>query len=534
MKNENETIRALFEPLSPDAVQKERMMQAILQKGEGNMKKRISMRAMLASAIAAVLVTTGCVCAAVPAVREYINMLFLRQDSVIRIHEVPEGWVGIWTAEDLEKVRENLGGSYVLMNDIVIPEEYYEAGGIYENGFVPIGGNPVQYTVVDEETGEEKQFTRSKSFTGIFNGNGYVISNIHVTGLTNGDTAGLFGNCKMQYDIWDPETGDEYQTAGGIIKNLGVTDSSVVITDDVGYFTDVSIGMIAGKAGFVVGCYTEDVEIRYTIPEVYNVPHKERTITVGGVAGTAQAVDSCYSDAVMQVYAVIPEEQVNLYVAGVCGWSKACVTSYFNGSIESPVPDWEVCYFDTVDPPDMVNEAVMREVACRLLCDDYGVTFDQEKLLEMSPSEMRSYVQENAGTEQKRTGWEHWNAFYCLKDNIASQDFLTYAVDDAVPELVYVLDPEMTLKERGTLSAILERVFTGDEFYRICQENGVKYGAYDNYDLRREPDCAFEGFDFGSIWIMGDDGLPKLRLFRYSTEDGVTTYESPLQGVIRK
>ena len=226
-------------------------------------------------------------------------------------------------------------------------------------------------------------------------------------------------------------------------------------------------------------------------------------------------------------------EKVNLYAAGVCGWSKACVTSYFNGTIESPLPDWEVCYFDTVDPPDMVNEAVMREIAYRLLCDDYGVTLNREKLMAVSPEEMRSYAKENAGTAQKRTGWEHWFAFYCPKTNIASQDFLTYAVDEAVPELVYVLDPELKGKERSALSEILSRVFTGDEFYRICQENGVKYGAYDNYDLRREPDCAFEGFDFGSIWIMGEDGLPELRLFAGSKEDGVTTYENPLAGVVR-
>ena len=538
MKHENETIRALFEPLSPDAEQKERMMQAILQKGEGTMKKRLSARAMLAAAVAAVLVTTGCVCAAVPAVREYINMLFLRQDSVSRIHEVPEGWVGIWTAEDLEKVRENLGGSYVLMNDIVIPEESYAPGGIYENGFVPIGGTRVQYTAVDEETGEEKQFTHSKAFTGTFNGNGYTISNVHVTALTNSDAAGLFGVCEMKYNLWDPETGEDYQTAGGIIKNLGVIDSSVIIMDDNGYFTDASIGMIVGKGAFVVGCYTKNVEVRYTIPEDYNVPHTERTISIGGVAGYANTVDSCHSNADIRVEASIPEEGVALYAAGVCGWGKACVTSYFNGTIESPLADWEVCYFDATNPPDMVNEAVMREIAYRLLCVDYGVDMDRKKVEKFGIT-MESYFRDNAGGEQQSSYWDHWNAFYCLKNapasnNIGSQDFLTYAVDEAVPEIVYVLDPMLTVKERAKLSEILSLVFTGDEFYRICQENGVKYGAYDNYDLRREPDCAFEGFDFGSIWIMGDDGLPKLRLFRYSTEDGETTYESPLQGVIRK
>ena len=41
----------------------------------------------------------------------------------------------------------------------------------------------------------------------------------------------------------------------------------------------------------------------------------------------------------------------------------------------------------------------------------------------------------------------------------------------------------------------------------------MKYGAYCAYDLRADPECAFDGFDFGVIWTRGEDGLPVPRLF---------------------
>lgn len=61
----------------------------------------------------------------------------------------------------------------------------------------------------------------------------------------------------------------------------------------------------------------------------------------------------------------------------------------------------------------------------------------------------------------------------------------------------------------------------------------MKYGAYHNYDLRSDKDCVFEGFDFDTIWKMDKDGTPKLRLFTWSKETGVTTYSSHLSGMIR-
>ncbi len=116
MSNEQDTIHTLFDPLTPTTEQRERMWQNIQnhvteQKGEPKMKrtKRTPMRTIAVAAVV-VLLLTGCVCAAVPAVRNYLNTLFLQEDSTGRIGTVPKGWTGIYTADDLEKIREDLSG----------------------------------------------------------------------------------------------------------------------------------------------------------------------------------------------------------------------------------------------------------------------------------------------------------------------------------------------------------------------------------------------------------------------------------------
>lgn len=81
---------------------------------------------------------------------------------------VPEGYIGIYTAEDLYNIRNNLSGKYILMNDIDL--------SFYEN-WEPIG-------------------TLEEPFTGELDGNGYHISSLKITGEYNDDSAyniGLFG-----------------------------------------------------------------------------------------------------------------------------------------------------------------------------------------------------------------------------------------------------------------------------------------------------------------------------------------------------
>ncbi|MGM0900621.1 MAG: hypothetical protein ACQEXB_05865 [Bacillota bacterium] len=73
-----------------------------------------------------------------------------------QLTEVPPGFIGIYTAEDLNRIRENLSGNYLLMNDFDLTNETEEGGTYWNNGagWIPIGD------VVSP-------------FTGTFNGNGY-------------------------------------------------------------------------------------------------------------------------------------------------------------------------------------------------------------------------------------------------------------------------------------------------------------------------------------------------------------------------
>jgi hypothetical protein len=109
----------------------------------------------------------------------------------------------ICDAAGLETVRDNLSGYYQLADDIILT-----------GGNSPIG-------------------TRSAPFRGAFNGNGYVIYNLAITG---GDYLGLFG-----------------YISGGAVSNLKLESVSITGNNYV--------GMIAGRidSGSITNCSAEGV-----------------------------------------------------------------------------------------------------------------------------------------------------------------------------------------------------------------------------------------------------------------------------------
>ena len=96
--------------------------------------------------------------------------LFPIQAAAASVSAVPSGYTGIYTAEDLDAVRNNLSGNYILMNDIDL-----STWGNWQ----PIGGSWQQ---------------ESSNFSGTFDGNGYSIFNMTITeeSAYSGSYAGLF------------------------------------------------------------------------------------------------------------------------------------------------------------------------------------------------------------------------------------------------------------------------------------------------------------------------------------------------------
>jgi hypothetical protein len=103
---------------------------------------------------------------------------------------------------DLDAVRDDMGGSYILMNDLDSTIAGYEElasptanGG---KGWQPIG-------------------TYDNPFTGNFDGQGYEIQNLFINRLDE-DDVGLFSALEQS----------------GVIKNIGVTNATVIGQDRVG------------------------------------------------------------------------------------------------------------------------------------------------------------------------------------------------------------------------------------------------------------------------------------------------------------
>ena len=168
--------------------------------------------------------------------------------AVEQATSVPEGYVGIYTAEDLYNVRNNLAGNYILMSNVSLSSY---------SRWEPIG---------DDEN----------PFTGVLDGNGYVISNFSVNiNATESVNTGLFGYID-----------------GAEIRDLGVTNSQVSVSVECSgsHYQNSYVSIIAGRAkddGSPIfdNCYISNSNI--TIDAIGSV-----TMNAGGFAGNIESYTS--------------------------------------------------------------------------------------------------------------------------------------------------------------------------------------------------------------------------------------------------
>jgi hypothetical protein len=171
-----------------------------------------------------------------------------------------DGYTEVHTASDLRGISQNLVGSYRLMADIDLEGELW----------VPVG-------------------TSSKPFDGIFDGNGYTISNLNVD-LASQDYVGMFGYSR------------------GYIKDLNVENATIKGRSYVG-------GLAGGSGGRVQGCSLSGLSV--TGGSSY----------VGGLAGYSSGIITGCSVSGAGVSG-------SSYVGGLAGYAAGGVISQSYSSVD--------------------------------------------------------------------------------------------------------------------------------------------------------------------------------------------------------
>ena len=145
---------------------------------------------------------------------------------------VPAGWTPIYTPEDLDAIRDDLDGNYILMNDIDM-----SGWGNWE----PMG------SLVNGEDPDANLF-----FTGTIDGNGYEIKNMKIH-VDNTDTAPE--NISM-----DNSMVAFVRLLSGTIMNLGFVNADVLVQGPKVHWVGGIAGMVYGDNfvnGRILNCYYE-------------------------------------------------------------------------------------------------------------------------------------------------------------------------------------------------------------------------------------------------------------------------------------
>ena len=351
---------------------------------------------------------------------------FLEQITRLSEEEaIAQGYTVIKTAQDLDNIRNNLSGKYILMNDIDLSS--------YSN-WDPIGS-------VD------------KNFRGILDGNGYIVSNLTINrenednvgllglatgaeiknlGLENVDvsgnshTGGLVGlhtgnitNCFVSGSISGQEN------VGGL-AGTGSNFTSCYATGDVSGYSNVG-GLVGSESGFISGSYASN-----TVTGINK--------NIGGLVGKAEShvILNCYTDGVVN--------STGMYTGGITGsggeirnsFTLASVTGdVFTGGISGAALVISNCY-----AAGKVSGRNSGAIAGTNMMEIKDCIFDKEKTEISKPignnNATSSNVQGFSSSEmQNPTNWSGWDAniwdFSTYPPKLKWQEPLKVPIDPTPP-----------------------------------------------------------------------------------------------------
>lgn len=208
--------------------------------------------------------------------------------------------INVYTSDDLNKIRENLTGSYILMNDIDLSNEKW----------IPIG-------------------TEQTPFKGQFNGNNYSITGLKInsivecaykssTGLFAFATGATIKNLSVNADIQVSESKDSFYSVGIIVGYAKFSKIENCITSG-------SIKADLGGtccAGGIVGEVIHDSNISNCENTANLYANAKSELYIGGIVGSSYSpVSLCANKGNLDVENSNSEEPLNdaIYVGGIIG-----------------------------------------------------------------------------------------------------------------------------------------------------------------------------------------------------------------------
>jgi len=220
---------------------------------------------------------------------------------------------------------------------------YYKLGNDINLGIAPYNTDPGWTPIGNSNT---------RQFRGVFDGNHKNITGLYINSTTL-QYAGLFG----------------YTETGSEIKDLGILDADITVTEDLG--TNTYTGGIAGyNGGSLSNCYSTGSVKRFhgSYSTVY--------IYAGGIAGlnaTGGSITNCYSTAVVNSSS---SNVNNCYSGGIAG-SNNGIVSYCVALNESILCVGYSIYYGRIAGRNETGGTLSNNIAFNnLLNPDGGITWD--------------------------------------------------------------------------------------------------------------------------------------------------------------
>lgn len=380
-----------------------------------------------------------------------------------------DGYIPIYTADDLQNIQNNTSKNYRLMNDIDL--------GSYE--WKPIV---------------------SKWDGGTLDGQGYTISNLKLdTADLVDDCIGLFATLKMQY-----------------VKDINFSNCSINITS-LSRDADVNVGILAGK---VAQCHKDPEYSDITIENCLLDVSKKQSSAIGGVIGY---VNSTYIkiDRVSSLNNDIKVNNCLGHVGGVIGHSEAMTT--IMNSINTSNIQVDAQYPSEIGTSFVTGPAIggiigyMSSAIHINQCGNTGeiyvdankdVYFDIAGILGKGFANSKSNLISdcyNAGSircysEERSNG--------CRIAGISTAVGMgkmknCYNIGDI--DISFGADSINKIYLLGSYLEEMENCYAGPGMFPLSH---ISDGATSCALEEMKKQDTFIGFDFGSIWTMGNDEYP--------------------------